>query len=155
WTAGPLVPDVRLPGTRQGDPHCRGSRRRRHAAPVAAELHHPSRPAMRVLHARLSHAGGRRAGGRTRPERRRRHRDDFIEPVPLHRVSEHHQGRARRASRHAFATTLRTQLTDGWTAPASLTKKENALGYPGAFFCSADRDGTALAVLDQKRYVVG
>ena len=93
--AGALVPDVRRAGGRQEDPHRRRPGRWRHAAPDAAGLHGPSRPAMRLLHAGLSDAGGRRAGARAQYQRRRSARRAVVQSLPLHRLSEHHQGRAR------------------------------------------------------------
>ena len=50
----------------QEDPHRRGPRQGRHAASAAAGLHGAPRPAMRLLHAGLPDAGGRRAGARAR-----------------------------------------------------------------------------------------
>ena len=40
-------------------------------------------------------AGGRRAGARAGHQRRRSARRAVVESLPLHRLSEHHQGRAR------------------------------------------------------------
>ena len=77
------------------DPHGRRPGRRRHAAPDAAGLHGQSRPAMRLLHAGLPDAGGRRAGARAEYFRRGSARRAVVEPVPLHRLSEHHQVGAR------------------------------------------------------------
>ena len=51
---------------------------------------------MRLLHAGLSDAGGRRARTRAGHHRRRPARRAVVESVPLHRLPEHHQGRARR-----------------------------------------------------------
>ena len=93
--AGALLPDVRRAGGGQEDPHRRGPGERRHAASDAAGLHGSPRPAMRLLHAGLPDAGGRRAGARAGYQRRRSARRAVVEPVPLHRLSEHHQGRAR------------------------------------------------------------
>ena len=94
--AGALLPDVRRAGGGQENPHRRRPGERRHAASDAAGLHGSPRPAMRLLHAGLSDAGGRRARARARHQRRRSARRAVVEPVPLHRLSEHHQGRARR-----------------------------------------------------------
>src|SRR5215831_2196169 len=96
---------VRRAGGRQGNPHRRRASERRRAAPDAASLHGPPRPAMRLLHARLPDAGRRRAGTgagyfRWRPARRA-----VVEPVPLHRLPEHRQGRARGGQGHAWQMT--------------------------------------------------
>src|ERR1039457_6888443 len=56
---------------------------------------------MRLLHARLSDAGGRRARARAQHQRRGSARRAVVQSVPLHRLSEHHQGRARRGQRDA------------------------------------------------------
>src|SRR5450631_4821722 len=50
---------------------------------------------MRFLHARLLDAGGRRARARAEHQRRRFARRVVVQSVPLHRLPEHHQGRAR------------------------------------------------------------
>src|SRR5450631_4440689 len=50
---------------------------------------------MRFLHARLLDAGGRRARARAEHQRRRFARRVVVQSLPLHRLSEHHQGRAR------------------------------------------------------------
>ena len=68
---GALLPDVRRAGRRQKDQNRRGSGAGRQAAPDAAGLHGPPRPAVRFLHAGFFDAGGRRAGARTRHQRRR------------------------------------------------------------------------------------
>src|ERR1039457_3865581 len=56
---------------------------------------------MRLLHARLSDAGGRRARARAQHQRRGSARRAVVQSVPLHRLSEHHQGRARGGERDA------------------------------------------------------
>src|SRR4051794_31453018 len=56
---------------------------------------------MRLLHAGLPDAGGGRAGARAGHRRRRFARRAVVEPVPLHRLPEHHQGGARRGRRDA------------------------------------------------------
>src|ERR1039457_4361038 len=56
---------------------------------------------MRLLHARLSDAGGRRARARAQHQRRGSARRAVVQSVPLHRLPEHHQGRARGGQRDA------------------------------------------------------
>ena len=73
-----------------------GLAQRRQAASDAAGLHGAPRPAMRLLHAGLPDAGGRRARARARHQRRGPARRAVVEPVPLHRLPEHHQGRRAR-----------------------------------------------------------
>src|SRR5476651_2904863 len=50
---------------------------------------------MRLLHAGLSDVGGRRARARAQHQRRGSARRAVVQPLPLHRLPEHHQGRAR------------------------------------------------------------
>src|ERR1035437_7303160 len=56
---------------------------------------------MRLLHARLSDAGGRRARARDQHQRRGSARRALVQSVPLHRLPEHHHGRARGGQRDA------------------------------------------------------
>src|ERR1022692_4815887 len=56
---------------------------------------------MRLLHAGLSDAGGRRARARAQHQRRGSARRAVVQSVPLHRLPEHHQGRARGGQRDA------------------------------------------------------
>ena len=69
--AGALVPDVRRAGRRQENSHRRRLGERRQIASDAAGLHGSPRPAMRILHAGFSDAGGRRARARAGYQRRR------------------------------------------------------------------------------------
>ena len=52
---------------------------------------------MRLLHARLPHARRQRAGAPARHRRRGAARRALVQPLPLHRLPEHHHGGARRA----------------------------------------------------------
>src|SRR6185437_3013402 len=101
-----LLPDVRRASGGEEDSHRRRSRRWRHAASDAAGLHGSPRPAMRLLHAGLSDAGRRRAGARAGYFRRQPARRAVVEPMPLHRLSEHHQGRARSGKNNARKMTV-------------------------------------------------
>src|ERR1041384_516738 len=56
---------------------------------------------MRLLHAGLPDARGRRAGARAGHRRRRIARRAGVKPLPLYRLSEHHQGGAGCRSRDA------------------------------------------------------
>src|ERR1017187_5828691 len=56
---------------------------------------------MRLLHAGLSDVGGRRARARAQHQRRGSIGRAVVEPLPLHRLPEHHQGRARRGQSDA------------------------------------------------------
>ena len=85
----------------QQNPDRRGSGDWRQAAPDAAGLHGSSWPAMRFLHPGLFDAGSRRSGARARYQRRRPPRRALLQPMPLHRLSEHHQGRTCRGERNA------------------------------------------------------
>src|SRR5579859_4748887 len=90
--AGSFVPDVRRPGRRQENSHRRRACQRRYAAPVAKGVLGKSRPAMRLLHARIPHACSRRIAGNPRHVRRGNQGGVVVQPLPLHRLSEHHQG---------------------------------------------------------------
>ena len=99
--AGALLPDVRRPGGRQEDQDRGRPGTGRQAASDAAGLHGSSWTAVRVLHAGLFDAGCRRSGARARHLRRRPARCAFFQPLPLHGLPKHHQGRARGGKRDA------------------------------------------------------
>ena len=71
---------------------------------------------MRLLHAGLPDAGGRRAGARAGHQRRRPARRAVVQSLPLHRLPEHHQGGARRGRRDA-RTARDTQVRARWHMP--------------------------------------
>ena len=86
--------------------HHRGGagRRRRHAAPGTARLPRAARAAVRLLHARHDHGGGRPAEGESTPDRGGDPRGHVGQPVPLHRLPEH---RPRRPGRRRTAACRR------------------------------------------------
>src|SRR5271168_2536984 len=122
------LPDVRDPGRRPKNPHRRGARRRRYAASDPAGLHRPSRPAMRLLHAGLPDARGQRAGAPDRHRRRRVARRARLQPVPLHRLPEHHQGGARRRRGDAQGGDVTSDVT-GYPVPPR-SDERRVLGHP-------------------------
>ena len=99
--AGALVPDVRRPGRRPArSRRSRGSPTNGELQRAAAGVRDASRPAVRLLHARLPHARHRAAAreSQIRPTRRSAHAMS-VEPVPLHRVAGHPRGRSGRRRR--------------------------------------------------------
>ena len=76
---------------------------------AAARLHRKSRPAMRLLHAGLPDARDQCAGEKSAHRRRGTARRARLEPLPLHRLSEHHQGGA----------AARDQMREALKAPAA------------------------------------
>ena len=64
--------------------------------PVQQAFHEEHAPAVRVLHPRHDHGGGRPASGRTPTRPRRRSARAGGQPVPLHGLPEHRQGGAAR-----------------------------------------------------------
>ncbi|CAA9317913.1 MAG: Aerobic carbon monoxide dehydrogenase (quinone), small chain, partial [uncultured Frankineae bacterium] len=86
------------PGRRQHDhdhpgPVRGGERRQQHLAPGAEGLPGAPRAAVRLLHARHDHGDGRPAQAQPLPERGRGPARARGQPVPLHRLPEHRQGR--------------------------------------------------------------
>src|SRR5262249_39852927 len=91
-----VVHDVRRAGQRQEPDDRRRARAERQAASVTGRLHGRARPAVRLLHA--GHADDRLRVSRhaRHANRRRDSRGDLRQPLPVHRLREHCQGRAAR-----------------------------------------------------------
>src|ERR1700722_3807524 len=92
--AGEVVHDVRRLRRRPRDHDGRRPRRWFDAASAATGILGSARPAVRVLHAGNADDGIRDAAAVSRPERRTDPRFPLRQHVPLHRLSEHREGRA-------------------------------------------------------------
>src|SRR3954467_1731955 len=93
---GEVVHAVRRPGRRRRGDDDRGPRRR---APRAEGLPRGARAAVRLLHARLRHGRGLAAAGAPRPQRGGHPPPPRGQPLPLHRLPQHRQGREGRGGR--------------------------------------------------------
>src|SRR5262245_2663108 len=97
--ADQVVHDVRGAGERQAA-HDRGRpRAKRQAAPAAGRLHGRARAAMRLLHARHADDQLRVSASTPEAERGRHPVGDLRQPLPVHRLREHREGRAARGGR--------------------------------------------------------
>src|SRR5271155_4385247 len=98
---------------------------------------------MRLLHARLPDARRQRAGEKSAYRGRGAGRRAVFEPLPLHRLPEHHQGGARGGqgdARHsqglvsaasaAFATSTSCSILAPPAATAPMTSPSTSIGNP-------------------------
>ena len=92
--ADALVPDVRGLGAGPRDHHRRGHRQRpRGDEPGAAGVRRVPRAAVRLLHTGVHHDDHGLPRGQPGPDARGGPRGDLGQPVPVHRLPEHRQGR--------------------------------------------------------------
>src|SRR5436309_411854 len=91
---GKVLLDVRGAGRRPRDSHRRGAGRRRQAARAPARVLGSAWPAVRILHARDAADVVRAAETQRDAQRSRHSRGPRRQPVPVHRLSEHREGRA-------------------------------------------------------------
>ena len=90
---GEVVQPARGPGRRRGGHHHRGPRHQRRDAPDAGRLPGAPRPPVRLLHAGDDHGGRRVPEREPEPDRGRDPPRPRGQPLPLHRLPEHRQGR--------------------------------------------------------------
>src|SRR5437870_4277706 len=111
-------------GRRRRDHHHPGPRERG-VASAAAGLQHRARPAVRLLHARHDHGGGRPAADQPPSERGGDPRRAGRQPLPVHRIPEHRPRRPARGRGGSDAMTTETQAAAPELGKAR-TRKEDA-----------------------------
>src|SRR5262249_24172185 len=122
-----VVHDVRGPGPRQRDHDGRRPRAERSAASAPGRVHGRARLAVRLLHAGDAHDQLRVPRKAHGAQRRRRSPRHLRQPVPVHRLREHRQGRPAcrgQAPQRRYVMALRTSPEVGGMGH-SIKRKED------------------------------